>query len=165
MERFCKFDPALEPDMARHCSKGRPHWHDKAPALTQREAGLRLSVTVAPFKFTKAAACRGTVTVTSRVVVFRDIIASGGWLCRDIAGCSSVARLKSDIATEAAWGPKLPSSCGSHGLRPGNEPASDLTWPLDARCGRTMACSLSHWQPAHYRNGLDSTRVPICDRS
>jgi hypothetical protein len=74
VERPCKFDPALEPDMARHCSKGRPHWHDKAPALTQREAGLRLSITVAPFKFTKAAACRGTVTVTSRVVVFRDMI-------------------------------------------------------------------------------------------
>jgi hypothetical protein len=67
----------------------------------------------------------------------------------------------SDIITEAAWGlqpSKLPSSCGSHaiisgpGPRPSNEPAlSDLTWPLDARCGRTMACK----HPAHYRNGPD----------
>ena len=163
-----RVDASIEFDLARHCFKGRLDDNSKAPALiTQLRSGLRLSVTVAAFN--KAAASVRHRDITNRASGLPDV---GGWFCRDIAGCSSVARFKSDIIAEAAWGPKLPSRCGSHGPgpRPSNEPAlsalsnpqwSNLAWPLDARCGRTMASK----HPAHYRNGPDGTRVPICDRN
>ena len=116
---------SIEFDLARHCFKGRLDDNSKAPALiTQLRSGLRLSVTVAAFN--KAAASVRHRDITNRASGLPDV---GGWFCRDIAGCSSVARFKSDIITEAAWGPQLPSRCGSHGPGPrlSNEPAlSDL---------------------------------------